>query len=275
MAQAKTSTKKEKNNKWYWNWISKQVYIIAATLLIVCVIVSYCLKLITRHSQELEVPSFIGMSVEQANKIANENNLKLEVTDSVHIPRVAKGSIFKQNPMPGSHVKKGRRIILTINALATKQVKMPSLVGYSLRQAQSELSAQQLKIGKLIYEEDIATNNVLSQLYKGRKIEAGRMIPTGSEIDLVLGLNSDDSGTIVPNLKGKTYQYVKEYLTDHSLNVGKMIFSKDIKTYSDSLEAIVYKQEPTPENHNRIEMGTPVSVWLSKDKTLLINEEEN
>ena len=276
MAKSKTKTEKKNsgNSKWYWNWFSKQVYLIIIVTLAILVIIFNILKIVTRHSQELEVHSFIGISIQQATKIANENHLRLEVTDSVHIPRAAKGSIFKQNPAAGSHVKKNRRIILTINALSVKQVKMPSLVGYSLRQAQSELSSQQLKVGKLIYEEDIATNNVLSQIYNGRKIESGTMIPTGSEIDLILGLNPEESGAIVPNLKGKPYQYIKDYLTDHSLNMGRVVFDRGVKTYSDSLEAVVYKQEPVSGNYERVRMGTPVTIWLSKDKTLLINEDE-
>ena len=33
-------------------------------------------------------------------------------------------------------------------------------------------------------------------------------------------------------------------------------------------------QDPKQANYKRVTMGTPVNIWLSKDKTLLIDEEE-
>ena len=114
MTKDNSKGKKAGKGKWYWNWFSKQLYLIIVIFIGIFMIASYSLKMITRHNQELEVPSFIGMNLEQATKIANINNLRLEVTDSVHIPRAAKGAIFKQKPEAGSYVKKERRIILII-----------------------------------------------------------------------------------------------------------------------------------------------------------------
>ena len=95
-------------------------------------------------------------------------------------------------------VKKNRRILLTINGLSPKMVPMPYLEGYSLRQAQTELEAAQLVLGKLVYVEDIANNNVIKQFYKGRRIKPGTLIPAESEISLEVGRNSEQvSETVV------------------------------------------------------------------------------
>ena len=51
-----------------------------------------------------------------------------------------RGAVFSQNPKPGSEVKKGRKVSLTINSVLPKKVTMPSLVGFSMRQAKAELS---------------------------------------------------------------------------------------------------------------------------------------
>ena len=55
-----------------------------------------------------------------------------------------------------------------------KKVSMPNLVGYSMRQAKAELNSRGLSLGKLIYVSDIATNNVLKQIYRNREIRPGR-----------------------------------------------------------------------------------------------------
>jgi beta-lactam-binding protein with PASTA domain len=180
------------------------------------------------------------------------------------------GAIYKQNPKVGSKVKKNRRILLTINAKSPKMVKMPSLAGYSLRQAQSELASSQLKVGKLIYVPDLATNNVLEQLYKGRPIEPGREIPSESIIDLKVGLNAADSVAIIPDLLGKPYAIIKDYLIDNSLNLGEVFFDNTVTNLHDSLAAFAYRQElKLPENDSIPRYGTAVSVYFTLDKSLI------
>ena len=94
--------------------------------------------------------------------------------------------IYSQNPIAGSKVKKGRRILITINAINPQMVEMPSLVGFSLRQAYTELTSKGLSIGSLIYIEDIATNNVLEQRYNGQPVAPKTLLESESDIDLLL-----------------------------------------------------------------------------------------
>ncbi len=270
----KDSKKGKGGTKWYWNWFTKHLYMAVAAVGIVVFALFSVLNVITRHNQELDVPSFMGMSLEQAQQIADANSFRLEVTDSVHIPRMTPGAIYKQNPVQGSKVKKNRRILLTINAKSPKMVKMPLLVGYSLRQAQSELASSQLKVGKLVYTPDIATNNVLRQMYNGKDVEPGTELPTESVIDLHLGQNEADSLTYLPNLLGKPYQIIKDYLIDHSLNLGKVHFDATVLTFQDSLAAFAYKQEPSlSDGDTTVWLGTPVNVYFSLDKTLIPTDE--
>ena len=149
-------------------------------------------------------------------------------------------------------------------------VKMPSLVGYSLRQAQSELASSQLKVGKLVYVPDLATNNVLEQLYNGRPVVPGKEIPSESIIDLKLGLNAADSVAIIPDLLGKPYAIIKDYLVDNSLNLGNVYFDNTVENLHDSLAAFAYKQElMLPKNDSIPRFGTAVSVYFTLDKSLI------
>lgn len=262
--------------KWYWNWFTKHLYMAIAAVAIVVYALFSMLDIITRHNKELEVPSFGGMSIEQAQAVADANHMRLEITDSVHIVKMAPGAIYKQNPVAGSKVKKNRRILLTINANTPKMVKMPSLVGHSLRQAQSELSSSQLKVGRLIYERDLATNNVLEQLYKGKPIEPGAELECESVIDIKLGLNEADSVAVVPDLSGKPYSIIKDYLIDNSLNLGKVYFDNTVQTLQDSLAAFAYRQEVAiGEGKSSPSYGAAVSVYFTLDKSLIPIKEEN
>ncbi|MBQ5804107.1 MAG: PASTA domain-containing protein [Bacteroidales bacterium] len=257
------------------NILTKHIILAGCSLLVVIFLLFTMLKFITRHNQEFEVPSFMNMSVEEAEAVARQYELRLEVTDSVYINRMAPGAIFRQNPEAASKVKKNRRILLTINANQPKLVKMPELVGYSLRQAQSELVSNQLSLGKLVYVKDIATNNVLGQLYKGRAIAEGEKIPSESVIDLKLGINETDSTTYIPEIRGIPYRLVREKLADNSLNLSKAVFDESVTNYADSLSAWVYRQVPAPSDSVTVRLGTGVTVYLSKVKEPEVPEKED
>jgi beta-lactam-binding protein with PASTA domain len=198
--------------------------------------------------------------------MAEEAGMRVEVTDSVFVKRMQKGAVYRQNPSAGDKVKKGRRIVLTINAVNAKKLTMPNLIGYSMRQAKAEILSRGLVLGKLIYEPDMATNNVLKQLYKGKEIEPGTQIESESVIDLVVGLNNTDNRTFVPDVYGLKNNRAVETVQDHSLNVKSLRFDTTVKDYDDSLDAVVYRQVPEPSDSISVGMGEEVTLYLTIDK---------
>lgn len=172
-----------------FGWVWKNILGAVVLFLVLAVGAGFLLKLMTNHGKEITVPDLTNMSVSEARYTAGLQNLRIEVTDSVYIRRMGRGMVYSQNPKAGSSVKKGRRIILTINSVNPKKVQMPNLVGYSMRQAKAELNSRGLNLDKLLYVEDMATNNVLRQMFRGREIEAGTMVESGADITLIVGLN--------------------------------------------------------------------------------------
>ena len=245
--------------------LTKNILLILAILAVGYIIINLSLRLITRHNQELTVPDLTGMSLAQAVAVAEEADLRLEVTDSVFIRGMERGAISRQNPTAGSKVKKNRRILLVINSIVPRQSTMPSLIGFSLRQARTELTSNGLRVGRLLYTEDMATDNVLAQQLYGKDIEPGTRLNSGTAIDLVLGLNPTDSITFVPNVIGYRYQMAIELLHDNSLNIYRSEFDGTVATYADSLEAYVYGQYPPASDSIGIHRGAPVTLYLSKD----------
>ena len=243
------------------NWIVKNLIWAAVVVFAIIIGTSILLKVITFHGQELIVPDFTNLTVQEAGVLASASDMRIDVTDSVYVRRMARGAVYRQNPVAGSKVKKGRRIMLTINSVVPKKVSMPNLIGYSMRQAKAELLSRGLKLGKLIYVNDIATNNVLRQLHGNREIQPGKQIESETEIDLVVGLNSTDKETYVPNVTGMKMLTATDAIHDNSLNIKRYVFDKDIKTYADSLNALVYKQVPSASELSVV-MGTDVTLYL-------------
>ena len=70
------------------NWIVKNLLIASA---VVCVLVfgsMILLNVLTKHNQELSVPDLANMTVEEAQLVAEEAGMRVEVTDSAFIKRM-------------------------------------------------------------------------------------------------------------------------------------------------------------------------------------------
>ena len=252
-------------NRFFGNWIVRNILWAVVFVLGIVLVVNILLGIITQHGKSVEVPDLTNMSVAEARKLASEADLRVTVSDSVFVRRMKKGAVFSQIPKAGARVKKGRKISLTTNSVLPKKVTMPSLVGFSMRQAKAELSSRGLVLGRLIYVSDIATNNVLRQLCHNRQIEAGEEIESGTAIDLVVGLNSSDNVTYVPDVTGLRYMRAVDAVQDNSLNIRGLVFDPDIRTYNDSLSAVVVRQTPGASSY-ATPMGSEVTLYLSKEE---------
>lgn len=247
------------------NWIVKNLLLAALFVIVLVSVVSIVLSVGTRHNKEIEVPDFKNLSFVEAQQLASQIGVQVLIEDSVYVKRFKPGAIYMQTPKAGSLVKEGRKIRLTTNTTQPKKVAMPTLVGFSLRQAKSELQRNGLVLGKLTYIYDMATNMVLRQQRFGRDIEPGDMVTSGSTINLVLGLNPAEETTNVPNIVAQPYQRAIDMLQDNSLNVARLHFDATVETYADSLEAVVFSQQPEF-GSDPVRKGTAVSLYLSKDK---------
>lgn len=256
---------KVKKKGFFNNWIVRNLLICAILVVAMVACAMVFLHIVTKHNQELTVPDFSNMTVAEAEVLAQQAGMRVEVTDSVFVKRMKKGAVRDQNPSPGAKVKQGRRILLTINAVNAKMVTMPNLVGLSMRQAIAELQSRGLMVGRLIYVNDMATNNVLRQQIGNREVEPGTSVDSEAVINLVLGLNPDsESSTYVPDVIGRRYMTASDMVHKHSLNISSLKFDESVRNYDDSLNAVVYRQSPEASDIP-VKLGGNVSLYLTID----------
>lgn len=225
------------------------------------------LRIYTRHNQSFPIPDFRGKSVAGLMQQAGKEHLRVEVWDSVYIFNRPPGSVIDQNPEPGTHVKKNRRVFITINATNPVKVDVPNIVGFTIRQAKAILEQQGLEVGELSFKPDLGVNNVLEQRYEGKSIAPGTLIPKNSRVDLVLGRGMYDERTGLPLLIGLKLSDARNRIVEASLNIGKIRFDETIIDFKDSLDARVYSQYPAYTEPNTIGFGTKVDIWLTLNQS--------
>jgi len=235
----------------------------------VLMILMIWLNFYTRHGQARPVPDFCGLTMEETAKLAKKSKLRYQVIDSVYTQNVPRGCVAEQNPKPGFKVKKWRNIILTINAYNPEMVAMPNLIDLPIRQAIALIVSLGLEMGQLRYQPDISIDVVIEQLYNGRKVSEGDSLQKKSVIDLVLGKGLSNQRTPVPNLRGLLLEPARTKILVSSLNLGTYIYDNTIHTGKDTLNALVYKQNPEYKEDASLQLGSPIYLWLTVDSAKL------
>ncbi|MFI3295112.1 MAG: PASTA domain-containing protein [Rikenellaceae bacterium] len=218
----------------------------------------------TRHGERLIVPDFGGKSVSQAQTIGDLDQLQIVVIDSLFVKGKSPGVILDQSPKPSSTVKSGRKIFVVINSEQPRMEYIPYVAGYSLRQAKNLIENSGFLIEKIVYRTDDATNNVLSQSYKGQNISSGSQLKAilGSSIVLTVGRKLNSPLPQVPKVVGLTLMEARSRLWEMGLNVGELRLDGDVKE-DETESARIYKQ--VPNQQMRADYGAPIRLYLTRD----------
>lgn len=176
--------------------------------------------LVGYSSGDIAVPDVKGKTLVEAEAILKDNNLDFTLKEEFDA-KVPTGTVIKQSPGAGSHVKAGRKIQLTVSKGAEPGV-VPDLKGKNLAEATEMLHAAKLAVGKVTvqYKEGTAQGAVLSQ-----DIEAGKKVAAGTKVDLVVNISKGQS--VVPDLKGLTLSDARERLSSMGLMVGSVTTKED------------------------------------------------
>jgi beta-lactam-binding protein with PASTA domain len=228
------------------------------TLVLLIGLVQY-MKFYTKHGQEIEVPNLTDLHIDQLQEILEVNDLKFMVIDSTYLQGKRPMLVYGQDPKPGSKVKEGRTIYISITASNTPKVKLPNLIDLCLRKATIDLKNLGLGVGALVLRPDIANNVVLEMTMGGSKVYPGKQVARGSIIDLVVGIYNADSLVNVPNLVGLTVEEATLYLSETALYLGAVNYGAAI---TDSSKALVVRQFPEVNDEEPINTMSYVDIWV-------------
>ncbi len=229
--------------------------IMGASLLLVWATLFF-LRLYTFHGQSIEVPDFSGKTFSEVQQDRESRFYRFQIVDSVYDNTKTAGSIVSQLPLPGSHVKKGRMVYITIIAFQPEKTKLPNLVDLTARQANAILETHGLKVGKINYVPDVG-RTVIRATYQGKTINWGTELNKGEKIDLTIGRGSGNEKVYVPKLVGKTRSKARQMVNEAGLNIGAEVFMNP----DDTVNVRVVRQNPAYGNENEVNLGIAIDLW--------------
>ena len=228
----------------------------------------------TRHGEAIKVPNLLGMDVEEARAMAEAEDLRIVVRDSIFDVDLPGGAIVDQLPRTSTvrdvTVKPGRKIYVTINAYSRRMVEIPYVAKQTLRQALNQIERSGLTIKELIYEADMtSTDYVLSQFVSGREITptTSRKCEVGTGVTLRVSYRRDEQQAYAPRLVGLSLQQARKTLWDNGLNVGKVVYDDSVEDIISRRKARVYKQ--SVKLGTQLKRGGEVTLYLSCDDAMV------
>lgn len=216
----------------------------------------------TRHGQELTVPDVKGMFVDEAEMIASQKGLNIQVVDSTYSRNFPLGSVVDQTPPADSHAKEGRAIYVIVNAKAVRTVPLPDMRDVSARQAQASLRSLGFVVDEEVeYEPSVYKDLVLDVKTDGVVVEPGTRIKEGQTLTLVVGFGQGTEQVRIPDLVGKNKTDARSFLLHSRLILGAVEYDTELTPENDSL-FVVYEQSPLA--GTEILEGSRVDIRMTK-----------
>ena len=127
---------------------------------------------------DLTVPDLSGLTVDQARQRLKDLGLVVGKITQESVDGKPDGVIIAQTPSGDSKVSKGATIDLVVNKAKVKKVKVPNVVGMSLKEARDALSAVNIAVNQVAGS--VEDKSVVTE----QSLKAGDEIDEGSSLNL-------------------------------------------------------------------------------------------
>ena len=204
------------------------------------------------RGETLVVPDFRGMHIVEVFK-RKPAGLDVVRRDEKFDDKQPKDHVIAQYPEPGSLVKQGKKVQLSIS-LGIQRVVVPNMKGNNMREVDLALLNSQLIAGDRAY---VYSDNVPHDRIVGQSPMPDEEYGVNKEVDLLVSLGRRPESFVLPNLAGSTLDEGKNKLKAWGFNFGRIYSRKD----SSRPKFQIISTSPSP--YSRVTKGEVVSLLVS------------
>ena len=204
-------------------------------------------------NEEIEVPSFVGKTFEEAQTEAESLGLKIEKGEDVYSPDQEEGKITSQIPTEGSMVTEGKLITVYVSK-GKKDGVVPKIKGMDYKEAADYLKTFGFELGIVKMETSTLPENVIIT----QSVPSGTTAENGTKIDVTVSDGKGKEMVKMPNLIGKTPDEANGLIDAAGLKLGDATYEETTAT---AQNLVFWQQYP---EGTELEEGTAVSYKVSK-----------
>ena len=205
----------------------------------------------TEAAKKVSVPKFEGLTVEEAEDLAKEKDIKISIT-YVESDTEEGDIILSQSVEVGEEIDAEEEVELTASA-TKKLVKVSSVIGLTESQAKAKLEDEGFEVKREYLNDDEAE---IDTVFK-QSPEEGTEVQEGETITIYVCIGKDIEEVEVKSLKGMTVEEATEQLKTDGLEIGEIT-----EEYSDVEAGKIISQSYT--QGQKVPEGTKIDVCISK-----------
>lgn len=176
------------------SWLFHVMLMIIISVVLIILLI-FGLDLYTQHGESVVVPDLRGKTLEEARAILKKVDLDYEINDSTYSKTAVPGTIRDIVPAPGSHVKAGRILFVSINGFSPRKQTIPNYKDQSARQILALLRGLGFEsVDQRVVPGGYVGSVVGLQTADGRSVEVGSQLRIDTKLILLV------SGQIIDTL---------------------------------------------------------------------------
>ena len=176
----------------------------------------------SQNTGNIKVPSVMGMTLEEAEKVAKENGAVIEVLE-YREGEGEDGKIIEQSPKADMTVATLEKISVVISGKEPSEIVLEDYKGRDFDSVEKELVKMGLKVIKSEEESDSASEGEIIRQSPGAKAK----LEKGASVTLYVAKAKDDEEVMVPQVVSKTYDEAKSELESAGFKVEKVEKTSD------------------------------------------------
>ena len=204
--------------------------------------------------KDVQIPDLVGMSLEEAEKVAKDSKLNVEVESEEFNEEVPAGYIISQDPSFIDNYKiKEKTTIKVVVSKGAEIVTVPKVAGMTKEEAIEALEALNLNVEVVEETSDKIEEGIVIKQDPEEKKE----VSSGTTVTITVSIGTGIEQVSVPSVIGKTESEAKKILTGAKLKVTTE-YSEDSTKDNET----VIKQ--SVESGKIVDEGTSVIITVNK-----------
>jgi len=185
------------------------------------------------HGREVPMPKFVGLSAQEANKVADDNGLALILESRFFSNDVPEGRVLSQVPQPGVKVRRGWRVRIA-ESLGPQRNVIPNVLGESPRAAELNVRRRGLTLGS-VAELPIAGKTPGEVIAQSPPADARGI--AAPKVSVLIAAPPEEQAFVMPELVGMRLEDAKSAIAAAGFKLGKI-------TGASNSTAVVVHQSP-------------------------------
>lgn len=193
-----------------------RLFLLASVLVAVGLMSAVTTIRITIHSGEERAPNLVGLSLDQAERLAGGMGLGVKVNDHLFDSKFAADHVVSQAPQAGDSTKSGQDIYVLVS-LGRPTITVPMLVGESVRAAQVRAEQRGLTLGDVVA---VHWNGTASDYVVAQDPPPSSQPARSPVANLLVSLGEPSQEFVCPNFVGMPVDRARNALARAGFKVG-------------------------------------------------------